>query len=361
VTEDSFGSYDDVDQPGKKQVVRRFTLENDAGMKVQVLNYGATLFSIIVPDSTGKPVDVVLGFADIAGYLGGRNPYFGAAIGRVANRIEKGKFKLGNQEYTLEINNGENTLHGGLKGFDKRIWETRVEGSKLVLNYTSADGEGGYPGAVQVEITYELTPANELKTDYKATTTKPTPIVLTNHSYFNLSGHTKSVEKLKGHFIQINADHYTPVNDSLIPTGEIKSVTGSAFDFRTTKDLGELLAAFPAGPNGYDVNFCVNQAPGQELNQAATVKSEDSKISLTVLTNQPGIQFYTGNFLPDPVANEEPLPGKNSAKYYKHGAFCLETQTYPNAVNQANFPNAVLNPGETYNHTTVFKFGTSGK
>jgi len=363
ITEDTFGTFDDLDQQGNKQLVRRFTLENGTGMKVQILNYGATITSLVVPDSNGKPVDVVLGFEDFAGYLGayGKNPYFGAAIGRVANRIAKARFTIGKQEYQLEANNGENTLHGGLKGFDKRIWESHVEGNKLTFSYVSRDGEGGYPGEVLAQVTYELTPANELKVNYQATTTKPTPINLTNHSYFNLSGHEKSVDKLKGHFVQLNADKYTPVNASLIPTGELKPVEGSALDFRTAKNLADLLASFPAGPNGYDGNFCVNQKPGQELNLAASVRSDVTNISLAVYTDQPGIQFYTSNFLPDTANNEKPLPGKGGAQYYKHGAICLETQNYPDAINQAKFPNAVVNPGEIYKHTTVFQFANSAK
>jgi aldose 1-epimerase len=316
-----------------------------------------------VPDSTVKPVDVCFGFADMPGYQSayGRNPYFGAAIGRVANRIEKARFFLGGKEYKLAANNGVNSLHGGDKGFDKRTWESHVEGSKLIFSYASRDGEEGYPGEVLAQVTYEVTSDNELKVNYQATTTKPTPICLTNHSYFNLNGHEKGNEKLKDHFVQLNADSYTPIDDTLIPTGDISHVEKTVLDLRTEKNLGDLLASFPPGANGYDHNFVINQKQGQELNLVGSVRSPVTNISLTVYTNQPGVQFYTSNFLPDPVKNEKPLPGKGGAQYYKHGAFCLETQNFPNAINQPKFPNAVLNPGEIYKHSTIFKFTNSRK
>jgi len=360
IVEDTFGVLPDKKFPEDKsraQIIRRFTITNKSGTSVQIINYGATITSLKVPDRNGVVEDVVLGYEDIAGYLGayGRNPYFGATIGRVANRTAKGKFSLGGKEYNLSINNGENHLHGGTNGFDKKLWEPNVEGKRITFSYVSRDGEEGYPGEVLAQVTFELTPDDQLLLDFQATTTKPTPINMTNHSYFNLSGHKNADKKLKGHHVLLNASHFTPVDESLIVTGEIKSVDGSLFNLQSNKNLHDLLSQFPEGPNGYDNNFCVNRNKGESIRLAGRVQDSASGRVLEVYTDQPGVQFYTSNFLPD----KEPIPGKGGAKYFKHGAFCLETQNYPNAVNVDQFPDPVVNPGAVYTHKLYYRFFTA--
>jgi len=353
IVEDTFGVLPDEEFPedkNKAQIIRRFTLSNKSGTSVQIITYGAAITSLKVADKNGVVEDVVLGFEDIAGYFGayGRNPYFGATVGRVANRTAKGKFTLGNKEYSLSINNGENHLHGGTKGFDKKLWESHVEGKRITFSYVSRDGEEGYPGEVLAQVTYELTPDNQLLLDFQATTTKPTPINMTNHSYFNLSGHKNADKQLKGHHVLLNASHFTPVDDTLIVSGEIKPVEGTIYDLRKNKNLHELLKQFP----GFDNNFCLDRNKGEAVSLAARVQDSGSGRVLEVYTDQPGIQFYTSNFLPD----KDPLPGKEGAKYFKQGAFCLETQNYPNAINVDHFPDPVINPGAVYSHKLYYRF-----
>ncbi|CAG7833867.1 unnamed protein product [Allacma fusca] len=353
IMEDTFGFIVDPNNPDSKEIIRRFTLTNKSGTSAQIITYGATLTSLKVRDKNGQLDDIVLGFDDINGYLGklGRNPYFGATIGRTANRTAKAQFLLGNQTYVLNANNGPNHLHGGNVGFDKRLWESHVEGKRVTFSYVSRDGEEGYPGEVLANVTYELTSDNQLVVQFQATSTKPTPINLTNHSYFNLSGNQFADRQLRAHHVLLNADHYTPVDDTLIPTGEIVSVEGTVYDLRTNKNLHDLLQQFP----GYDNNFCLNRNAGEQFRLAARVQEQNCGRVLEVYTDQPGVQFYTSNFLPD----KDPLPGKQGAKYFKHGAFCLETQNYPNAINQANFPDPVIKPGAVYTHKVVYRFFTA--
>jgi len=350
IIEDLFG---DVNN----EPVRRFTMKNSLGMEVQVISYGGAITSLKLPDKNGVIDDIVLGFDDIYGYLGltQENPYFGASIGRLANRVGKGQFSLNGERIQLSLNDGQNHLHGGFFGFDKRLWSSYVEGSRLTLSYVSQDGEEGYPGTVLANITFELmATSNELHINYQATTSKPTAVGLTNHTYFNLSGHQNADQELRGHFIEINADDYTPVDDGLITTGEILPVAETAFDFRSSKNLYELLLEFQ-GPNGYDHNFCIRENPEDTLRLSARVEQISNGRVMEVYSNQPGVQFYSGNFLPDLESND-PVNGKSGAKYWRHGALALETQNYPNAVNHANFPSPILNPGGIYQHQQVYKF-----
>ncbi|CAB3386103.1 Hypothetical predicted protein [Cloeon dipterum] len=278
------------------------------------------------------------------------NPYFGAIVGRVANRIGKAQFTVKNETYHVSKNNGENHLHGGFKGFDKKMWEANVEGTKVTFSYVSKDGEEGYPGSVLVAATYSLSDANELLLEMTATTTKPTPVNLTNHAYFNLAGHDKGWSALSEHKVHVNASFYTPGVD-LLPTGEIKPVAGTIFDLTTTKQLKDVLSWTP--DDGYDTNFCVNTTKPPTMVLAARVYHPQSGRQLEIYSDQPGIQFYTSNSLP----TENILQGKGGCYYTKHGAFCLETQNYPDAVNQPNFPKSVLLPGETYKHNVKYLFG----
>jgi len=370
IKEDAFGI---VPIPeGSVTPVRRFTITNmnPGGGQVQIINYGATITSLKVPDRTGKLDDVVLGYDQIEGYLGeyGRNPYLGATIGRVCNRIAKGQFNLnddyGNDgnSYQLGVNNGLNHLHGGFVGFDKKMWEAEiVEGNKVVMSCVSNDGDEGYPGSVLANVTFELSKANELEIEFQATATKPTPIAMTNHSYFNLAGHGQTDQGLKGHYIRLNADYYTPVDDTLITSGKIMPVEKTKYDLRDAKkSLSELFEQYP---EGYDHNFCVNKANDKDgyfgFGLAAIVQEKGSGRVLMVYSDQPGVQFYTANFLPNKKEGQDPIKGKEGAQYWKQGAFCLETQNYPNAVNHAHFPSAILRPGQVYKHKVSYRFFTT--
>lgn len=338
VTKDTFGTTENPSTK-KQQTVLRFTLENEKGLSVQIIDYGATITSIKFPGKDGKVSDIVLGFDDISGYKGKSNPYFGSTIGRVANRIGKGKFTVDGKEYQLPINNGPNSLHGGIIGFDKKIWDAKLieneaELPKLVFSLLSPDGDEGYPGDLLAQVTYQLTPDNQLIFKYQAMTTKTTPLVMTNHSYFNLAGHENADKKLEQHFVQVNADLYTPLDENKVTIGEIAPVKGTVYDLRENKNLAELLASFPPGPNGYDINFCLNKkVPPETVRLAARVHHKESGRILEVHTDQPGVQFYTANFHPEHGSKDGPILGKAGGKYWKHGSFCLETQNYPNAVN----------------------------
>jgi aldose 1-epimerase len=329
------------------------TLSNAKGMKVTITPWGATVVSIQVPDRNGKMADVVLGFDSLEGYLGS-NPYFGAIVGRYGNRIAKGEFKLQGKSYTLARNNNANHLHGGVAGFDKRLWTARrvdgAAGAALELKYTSADGEEGYPGKLEITVTYTLTAASELRIDYLATTDKPTVVNLTNHSYFNLAaGGT-----VLGHQVQINATRYTPVDSGLIPTGELRAVKGTPFDFTTPHTIGERIGANDEQIKfgiGYDHNWVLDGVAGQ-LRLAARVTEPTSGRVLEVLTTEPALQFYTGNFLDGTVK------GKGGKAYVHRAAFCMETQHYPDSPNQASFPTTTLLPGQRYQTTTVYRFAT---
>jgi aldose 1-epimerase len=327
------------------QEVKQYTLTNQNGVIVKIINYGGYVTNIIVPDKAGTKEDVVLGFDSLQGYMQSKNPFMGCIVGRYANRIAKAKFTLDGKTYQLAPNNNGNSLHGGNKGFDKVLWATTPKGdSSIVLTYTSKDGEEGYPGNLQVEVVYTLTPANELKIDYTASTDKPTHVNLTNHSYFNLSAGRDST--ILGHQLMLNADRYTPVDGTLIPTGELVAVKGTAMDFTKPTVIGTDIAKVAGG---YDHNWVLNNN-GDSLVLAATLFHEPSGRFMEVFTTQPGIQFYTGNFL------DGTLIGKGGRKYVQHAGLCLETQHFPDSPNRPSFPSTVLRPGEKYNETTIYKF-----
>ena len=332
--------------------VQLFTLSNANGVKATITNFGGTLTSLLVPDKDGKLGDVILGFDNVSGYQSPEflkaGPYFGALIGRYGNRIAKGKFTLDGKTYQLATNNGVNTLHGGKVGFDKVVWQaepgTSAEGQYLKLTYLSKDGEEGYPGNLTVAVVYTLTADNALKIEYTATTDKATIVNLTNHAYFNLS-HGVSKDIL-AHEVTLPADRYNVVDAGLIPTGELRAVRGTPFDFTTPHAIGERIAQVPGG---YDHNWILNNPTGQH--SAATVYDPASGRTMEVTTDQPGIQFYTGNFL------DGTLKGKGGTVYGKHAGFCLETQHFPDSPNQPKFPSTVLKPGETFHSVSSYKFG----
>lgn len=333
--------------------VERFTLSNHTGMQITLMTRGATIVNLHVPDRDGKSADVVLGFDDVAGYESDRNQYFGCTTGRVCNRIAHGKFTLNGTEYQLAVNNGPNHLHGGTtRSLDKVIWQgTRFQHPDslgVVFTYTSPDGEEGYPGKLTCTVTYTLLlDRNELTIDYKATTDKATPVNLTNHSYFNLAG--EGAATALDHELQLFADQYTPVDDTMIPTGEIADVTGTPLDFRQPHTLGERIAAVDqTATTGYDHNFVVNGTMGT-LRSAAKLTHPGSGRTLEIRTTCPGIQLYTGNFLHGQA-------GKGDKPYACRSACCLETQFYPDAVNQPSFPSIILQPEQTYHQSTVYRF-----
>jgi len=327
-----------------------FTLENDQ-ITVKIMTYGATVTSILTPDKTGKMGDVVLGFDRLAPYLQ-EHPYFGSTIGRYGNRIAKGKFILEGKTYQLATNNGNNHLHGGVKGFNRVVWQAEVitEGDqeKLEMAYTSADGEEGYPGNLKVRVQFYLD-SGALHIDYFATTDKTTPINLTNHSYFNL---TEGANNILEHKVYLDASRYTPVDEELIPLGQLAEVSNTPFDFLAQPmTIG---ARIKDVPGGYDHNYVLNGWDGN-LNLVATISEPTSGRVLEVLTTEPGMQFYTGNFL-------DGIPGKQGRAYEQHYGLCLETQHYPDSPNQIEFPSCLLVPGEEYRHTTIYRFSldTSG-
>lgn len=328
-----------------------WTLKNKNDVEMCVTNYGGKVVSLFVPDKNNNFVDVVTGYKSIDKYLKSGEIYFGAAIGRVGNRIGLGKFKLDGKEYTLAVNNGPNHLHGGIKGFHAVVWDAKqIDQSTLELSYLAKDMEEGYPGNLQVKMVYKLTDNNELSIEYYATTDKPTVCNLTNHSYFNLSG--EGSETILDHVLQINADSFTPTDAGLIPTGEIAPLAGTPLDFRTPTVIGERINAdFDALKKGfgYDHNYVLNKTD-KKVELAATAYSPVTGIELDVYTDQPGIQLYTGNFM-----NGKEI-GKSNKPYKYRSAFCLETQHFPDSPNKPNFPSITLNPGETYRHTCIYKF-----
>jgi aldose 1-epimerase len=331
-----------------------YVLTNANGMQAKIITYGAIITELHVPDRTGKLDDVALGFDDLKGYLAA-HPYFGAAVGRVANRIAKGRFTLDGKEYKLAVNNGPNALHGGLKGFDKVVWQAETiqaaDGVAVKFTYRSPDGEEGYPGNLTAAVTYTLTNQNELKIDYTATTDQPTPVNLTNHSYFNLAG-ARSGNDILGHELMLAADRYTPTDETLIPTGEIKPVQGSPLDFTKPTPIGARIAHMKTTPGGgYDHNYVLNSG-GKTLTLGARVHEPKTGRVLEMLTTEPGVQLYTGNFL------DGTLKGKGGVAYQKHAGFCLEAQHFPDSVNKPSFPSVILRPGQTYTQTTVYKFST---
>ncbi|MGN6294078.1 MAG: aldose epimerase family protein [Chitinophagaceae bacterium] len=340
ITEKPYGSYNN-------EAVTQYTLTNPSGMQVSIINYGGTVTDIITPDKQGNKGNVVLGYSSLEGFLQKDNPYFNALIGRYGNRIDKGKFKLDGKEYTLAGNDHGNSLHGGNKGYDKVMWKAaKLPGdSSLELTYLSKDGEEGYPGNLNVKVIYTLTEANELKIDYSATTDKATPVNLTNHCYFNLSAGKDST--ILGHELQILADRFTEVNDNLIPTGKLPDVKGGPMDFTSFKIIGKDL---PRVKGGYDHNWVLNKKEGS-FEKIASLRDTASGRQMDVWTSEPGLQFYSGNFLDGSLTQT-----RDGAKYVKHAGLCLETQHFPDSPNQPSFPNTILKPGETYKQTTVYAF-----
>jgi aldose 1-epimerase len=335
--------------------VEIYTLRNSKGMEARIITYGGIVQSLKVPDKNGNFDDVVLGYDDLNGYVT-NSPYFGALIGRYGNRIAKGKFTLDGKEYTLAINNSPNNLHGGPLGFDKRVWEatpltTAADGPALQLTYLSKDGEEGFPGNLNVTAVYTLTDNNELRLDFAATTDRPTLCNLTHHSYFNLAGQGNG--DILGHFVYINADNITPVDNTLIPTGELKPVDGTPFDFRTATTIGARINSnndeqLKFG-HGYDHNWVINKPLG-ELSSMALVYEPASGRVMEVSSTEPGLQFYTGNFL------DGSITGKGGAVYKHRTGFCMEPHHYPDSPNQPQFPGTELKPDQTYHNTIIYKF-----
>lgn len=330
--------------------VELYTLTNKSGASVSITNYGGRVVSLMVPDKAGKLVDVVLGYDSISTYDKPKEPYFGAIIGRYGNRIAKGKFTVGGKAYQADVNDGVNTLHGGYKGFFSQVFDAGQQGQSLHLTYVSADGEGGYPGKLTVKITYTLTDDNALKIDYTANTDKETIVNLTNHAYFNLSG--EGSQTILDNTLMIDANGFTPVDTTLIPTGKIQPVKGTPFDFTTEKAIGKDIGVKDEqlkNGKGYDHNFVLNK---HDSNKAvALVSSPVTGISMEVYTTEPGLQFYSGNFL-----TGETHDGKGGKAYGLRSALCLETQHFPDSPNQPSFPSTVLKPGETYHTSTTYKF-----
>ena len=343
LTKARFGLAEDSTQ------VHLFTLRNKNGVVVKLTNYGGIVTSIVTPDRQGEFADIALGFNKLDPYLEG-HPYFGCIVGRCANRIANGKFTLEGKTYHLAANNGPNHLHGGLEGFDKKGWdaddEAGVDRISVILTYHSPDGEEGYPGNMDVKVVYTLTNDNELIIDYEARSDKATPINLTHHSYFNLAGEGSG--DIYDHRMMIDADRYTVVNENLIPTGELRSVKNTPMDFTEPHSIGERINLVEGG---YDHNYVLNNHG--KLALVAKVEEPGSGRVMEVFTSEPGMQFYSGNFL------DGSITGKSGKKYYERYGFCLETQHFPDSPNQPEFPDAILRPGDTYSHTTIYKFSVN--
>lgn len=330
------------------RTVYEYILTNSTGMRISILTLGGILRTIEVPDRSGANADIALGFDTLPSYEE-RHPYFGTITGRFANRIAKGTFSLDGQTYTLATNNCPNHLHGGLKGFDRAIWNTKTETTatfaRVSLTHVSPDMDEGYPGEVSTEVTYTLTNDNEIWIAYRATTTKPTPINLTNHTYFNLTGDAS--RDIKDHVLEIDAEEIVPVDENSIPTGSLMPVKNTSFDFRKPHPLGERINDVGIG---YDHTYVLSSGT-RELSFAARLVDPKSGRVLVVLTTAPGVQLYTGNYL------NGTFKGKGGVSYGKHAGLCLETQHFPDSVNQPSFPSTILRPGETYAQTTVYRFG----
>jgi aldose 1-epimerase len=335
-----------------------FTLTNDRGMTMRVTNYGGIILSLQAPGRNGKE-DVVLGFDSLDRYFSdpysASNPYFGALIGRYGNRIDEARFSLDGRTYTLNANNVPNHLHGGETGFDEQVWQAdsfkTSDGVGVVLRYTSPDGEEGYPGRLDVEVSYTITGDNELAIEYRATTTKATPVNLTQHSYFNLDGEGNGT--ILDHDLMINAETFTPVDSTLIPTGDFRPVAGTPFNFREPTPIGDRIDQNNRQlgiAGGYDHNFVLARHDRDSLHLAAQVYDPNSGREMEILTTEPGLQFYSGNFL------DGSLKGKSGSSYQKHAGFAVETQHFPDSPNQPDFPSTILRPGETYTSETVYQF-----
>ena len=329
-----------------------YVLSNSAGMTAKIMTYGATITELDTADRGGKLADVVLGFDSLEGYLG-KEPFFGATVGRVGNRIAKGCFTLDGHTYKLATNDGPNHLHGGNKGFDKRVWTAEVvpgDVGSVRFTYISPDGDEGYPGNCSVTVVFSVTEANELRIEYKVTTDKDTPANVTNHSYFNLGGAGNG--GILDNEVMLNADRFTPVDATLIPTGELKSVAGTPMDFRRPTRVGLHIAEVGGNPVGYDHNYVLNGAPGK-LSPVATVHDPVSGRLMEVTSTEPGVQFYSGNFL------DGTITGKKGVVYRQYWGLCLETQHFPYSVNHPNFPTYVVKAGETYRSTTIYRFSAN--
>jgi len=336
------------------ETVHVYTLTNANGVEARAITYGGVIVSLKVPGRDGRLGDVVLGFDELAPYTD-RSPYFGSLIGRYGNRIAGGRFTLDGRTYALAQNNGPNHLHGGVRGFDKRLWRAepfeRAGAVGVTFSYTSPDGEEGYPGTLDVRVTYTLTDRNELAFEYHATTDRATPVNLTQHTYFNLAG--DGARDVLGHVLHLNADHFTPVDATLIPTGEIVRVAGTPFDFTTPTAIGARIEADDEQlrhGGGYDHNFVLNGGQEGEMRLAARVLEPTSGRVMEVHTTEPGVQFYSGNFL------DGSLRGKNGVVYEHRYGFCLETQHFPDSPNKPHFPSTILEPGEVYRSRTVYTF-----
>ncbi len=345
VTRQEFGKTKDG------QAVQLYTITNAKGMEARIMTYGGIIVSLKTPDKAGKLGDVVLGFDSVAGYqTDPPPPYFGALIGRYGNRIAKGTFSLEGKTYKVPVNNGANALHGGIRGFDKRVWTGKEIEGGVELHYVSKDGEEGYPGNLSTTVRYIMTDETELKIEYRATTDKPTVVNLTNHSYFNLAGQGEGL--ILNHKVTINADKFTPVDSGLIPTGELRPVAGTPFDFRQPFLIGARIDSpdeqIKLG-GGYDHNYVLNH-PNTGMRLAATVQEAKTGRVMEVYTDQPGLQFYTGNFL------DGSLTGKGGKNYPRRSGFCMETQHFPDSPNHPAFPATELKPGQTYQTATIFKF-----
>jgi aldose 1-epimerase len=347
IKKEAFGTTHD----GK--AVDLYTLTNSHGVEVRVTNYGGIITSLRVPDKDGQSDDVVLGYNSLDGYLKS-TPYFGAIIGRYGNRIANGKFTLDGKEYTLAKNDGPNSLHGGIKGFDKVVWGAEPfenkDGVGVIFKYISPDGEDGYPGNLKTTVTYTLTDKNELIFEYHATTDKATPVNLTNHTYFNLAGDGK--RDILSHELMLNADRFTPVDKTLIPTGELHRVSGTPLDFTKPTAIGARIAQNDEQltfGRGYDHNFVLNRE-GEGLRLAARVHELSTGRMMEVYTTEPGVQFYSGNFL------DGTITGKGGHVYKQRYGFCLETQDYPDSPNKPDFPSTILRPGQIYQSRTVYQF-----
>ncbi len=341
ITEERFGQLADG------RYVEIYTLKNEGGIEAKITNYGGIIVSLMTPDSEGNMGNIVLGFDSLDSYLD-EHPYFGALIGRYGNRIENGRFELNGEEYTLSVNDGNHHLHGGRQGFDKVLWDSEItEDGSLKLQYVSENGEEGYPGRLTVTATYNLTDDNRLRLEFEATTDQTTPVNLTAHSYFNLTADPSNT--ILDHELKLHADHYTPATESLIPTGEIVSVEGTPFDFTEFTDIGSRIDQVPGG---YDHNFVADTSGSRELTLMAEVREPETGRILRVHSTEPGIQFYSGNFL------DGTLESGNGVSLEQYSGFCLEPQHFPNSPNEPDFPSTILNPGETYNNVIVYEFGT---
>jgi aldose 1-epimerase len=342
VTHDEFG------KTAAGQPVARYTLTNANGVEATIMTYGGTLLGVRAPDRHGALADVVLGFDTLAPYLGD-HPFFGALVGRYGNRIANGRFVLDGTEYTLPINNSPNHLHGGPNGFHRQIWQAEARAAGVALTYLSRDGEEGYPGNLSVMVVYTLDEQNQLRIDYTATTDRPTIVNLTNHAYFNLAGRGDVL----GHQLELAASRFVPINANLIPLGALQAVAGTPMDFVAPTAIGARISAddvqLHRALDGYDHTWVLDKAAG-ELGFATRVVEPASGRVLETYTTQPGVQFYSGNFL------DGSLRGKGGQAYAKHAGLCLETQHFPDSPNQPQFPSTVLRPGETYHHVTVYRF-----